>query len=186
MKFYALLAVLLLGGTSFKTQAESFGIGVAVKSGDTTLLVPYKLGQNYFLEPYFRYQKHSDDDEFGERENEFFSVGVGFFQYKITGEAVNLYYGLKAGYSERNYTYYYPPDPAIPVSAYINEEKLNGYELSPTFGISYVITPKFSIDGELEWYYQNLDGKINDNGEISNSKYETQGTNTRIFLRYFF
>lgn len=175
----------LLGGLSVNAQAGSFGLGVSVKSGDTTVFLPYKLA-NLLLEPYLRYRSVTDDDQYSERDLEYWSAGIGLFDYRKTAETIHLYYGIRVSYAERNIDYYYPPPPSSSSPANYYDESLEGYELSPTAGFSYRILPDFYLDGELEWFYQNLDGKIDDDGELIDGKYKTHGTNTRVIFRYYF
>jgi hypothetical protein len=60
--------------------------------------------------------------------------------------------------------------------------------LSPTLGFEYMIGAHFSIGGEAEWYYLDLEGENSDiyYGSTYQFEQKSHGTDTHLIVRYRF
>lgn len=179
--------------------AADTGLGVSIKGNDSSIYLPVRISDQVRIEPFVRY--HKDDYstkskeivefyESNKNNSEGFDVGVGVFNTIEIIENTSIYYGLRMSYSRSSSEY----ESKSETYSYVREEKLTGYNLSPTLGFEYSITENFTIGFEAEWNYYNLSGdreQINTHesdiySEINDVKRTGSGTKTRGIVRFYF
>jgi hypothetical protein len=71
---------------------------------------------------------------------------------------------------------------------YVPIDVTAGFRISPTFGFEYLINDHFSLGGEAEWFYQDLDSDISqtDADVAGTAKLKSNGTATRLIVRFTF
>lgn len=158
----------LIAGFSCSAGAADFGLGVSVKSGDTTLYFPIGVSPGFLIEPSLNYT-HSDAGQIGGAQNETTSLGasVGLFGLKTTDHSVRLYYGARLGYVEAKQEFSFPGVPT-------QSRDQDGYRIAPLIGFEYLFNDHLSLGGEGGYYYSELDDDAGD------------GTFSNVILRYRF
>lgn len=187
--------------TPFQVFAGDVGLGVSINSFDTAVYLPIRFTQGLSLEPFIRYNSGKEKNEpveYGYSYNDESSsldIGMGLFKAQDVSEKVNVYYGVRFSYTKtkNEYSYYYKSE----YNYYDNpsfKTDISGYTVAPTLGFNYSLTPDFLVGLEAEWYYSDIDGKAKGysgdpevyNIEEYDVEEKSKGTNTRVFVRYFF
>lgn len=174
-------------------HADNVGLGVSIKSSQTTVYLPIKIREFYRIEPFINYYKNSKESKLrqasGSRNNDnsSYEAGIGLFKSNKLRQNTNLYYGLRASYTK----YSYEEDSTFSSSgrstySYSSERLI----LSPTVGVEHSFTQQFVLAFEAEVYFGKLKGKNRSNLQYyfndSDDEQELSGSNTRVILRYFF
>ena len=78
-------------------------------------------------------------------------------------------------------------DSVVPIEDVVEQESsLDGYRISPTLGFEYLINEHFSLGGEAEWFYQDLDSDISQSDVAGTANLKSNGTATRLIVRFTF
>ena len=178
----------LVGLISTNCFALEFGIGIGANDYDRTIYVPINITNNFRTELSLGYssndRKSATDSEANFYDGYSIETGIGLFFLKDVYEKTQIYYGCRLlyinGESKWNYS-----------SGYNYNDKSSGYGIVPTFGVEYLITDHFSLGGEIEFFYTNLNGKTEESyPDTDTVSYDTNstssGTNGRVVLRYYF
>lgn len=177
-----ILAMGLLGGFALQAQAQdvTFGLGVGVESGDSTIYAPIDFGEAWRLEPSLRYLRTKASAESSWVRQEQYEFGVGAFKLVPLHESVRLYLGGRVSYldGELKQGSRFGGTDAV--------TKLDGYRIAPTVGFEYSINKYFSIGGEAEWFYLSTDNSAYFLGGPFLSDQKTHGTDTRLVVRVRF
>lgn len=155
------------------TWAADVGIGVSVKSNDSTIYVPIDFDKTFRLEPFFTHSKLKSSS-WGYADNaEMVHVGAGFFGLKSLGESVSLYYGGRLSYLHLDADSNYAPTP-------YQDADGDGYRVAPTFGFEYALNKYLAIGGEAGWFHEDISSDFGGRDETRS------GTETRLILRLRF
>jgi hypothetical protein len=193
----AMLVAALAAAASSNALAADFGVGVSVQSDDAWIYAPIDVTPKFRIEPSLRFTSSESEqqiegtifqpDQFVENESSTYEVAVGLFGLAPVHESVRLYYGVRAAYIDSE------SDLRVTLQSGsfedVIEEELSsdGYRISPTLGFEYLINERFSIGGEAEWFYQELDIDRNTSltGALSGES-KANGTDTRLIVRFRF
>jgi hypothetical protein len=186
-------------------SATEYGIGVSAKSDDSWIYVPIDITPGIRLEPSIRFSSSKSESvststgsffattttfrsKFDQRE---FALGV--FGLAGLTDSARVYYGVRAAYidsdSKSTITTSYS---TLFTDTDEDRQSQDGYRLSPTLGFEYLIGKRFSIGGEAEWFYLDVDGerKSTSNGSSNLPKntfeQKANGTDTHLIVRYRF
>jgi hypothetical protein len=194
------LSIALLAMCSNHVLAADFGVGVSVQSNDAWIYAPIDVTPGLRIEPSIRFvssesESQTQSSSFGlpittslKLESDQREVAVGLFGRASLGESVRLYYGARAAYID-NETKQRIATSFDTIEDVVEEESsLDGYRISPTLGFEYSINEHFSIGGEAEWFYQDLDSDIAraDTDIAGTAKLKSNGTATRLIVRFMF
>jgi hypothetical protein len=194
------LSIALLAACSSHVSAADFGVGVSVQSNDAWIYMPVDVTPGFRIEPSIRFvssesESQTQSSSFGfpittsvKSESDQRELAVGLFGKAVLGESVQLYYGARAAYID-NETKQRIATRFQTVEDVIEEESsLDGYRISPTLGFEYLINEHFSLGGEAEWFYQDLDSDISQtDAEVAGTaKFKSNGTATRLIVRFKF
>lgn len=192
---------------SANVWAAEYGIGLSAKSDDSLIYVPIDITSRIRVEPSVRFSNTNSKSVsttpgfFATYETTYrtkidqkeFALGV--FGLTSVTDSARLYYGLRAAYIDAQSTYNIEErytSPLTDISTRREKGSQDGYRLSPTLGFEYLINKHFSIGGEVEWFYLDVDGefKVTDS-DISNpttSTYgqQSNGTDAHLIVRYMF
>jgi hypothetical protein len=194
------LSIALLAACSSHVLAADFGVGVSVQSNDAWIYAPIDVTPGFRIEPSIRFvdsesESQTQSSSFGlpittsvKSESDQRELAVGLFGKAFLGESVRLYYGGRAAYidsetKQRIATRFETLEDVVEV-----ESSLDGYRISPTLGFEYLINEHFSLGGEAEWFYQDLDSDISqtDADVAGTAKLKSNGTATRLIVRFTF
>jgi hypothetical protein len=186
MKKIAMVTALLC--VSGSALAADFGLGVSIRSNDSTIYVPIDVSKSFRIEPMLRYQNSkSESSVFGAgspytvaatAELTSWNVGVGVFGVTQVAESANVYYGGRIGYISADYETSYAGTAPPGVSFLPSKDKSDGFFLAPTIGVEYRFSDHFSIGGEAALIYTKVDGDQYTD--------ESTSTSTNIIFRYMF
>lgn len=141
------------------TQAE-VGAGVSLRADGQRLYMPVSLSDSYRLEPSIYYHNRSYDPG-----QQYLELAVGLFRVNPLTEKVSTYYGARAGYLHQSDPFYSD-----------NSEEMT---ISPTLGVEYFLSSRFSIAGEAAVVYQRISSRTSGYGEMKT-------ITTDLLLRYMF
>ncbi|MFC4309042.1 hypothetical protein ACFPN2_08120 [Steroidobacter flavus] len=173
----SLLAVAGLALCSSGAFAADFGIGIAARStDDRSVYLPIDIGESFRIEPHLRYAKNEarNDVDFDKT----LDVGVGVLGLRKVGEAARVYFGARLSYIESEYR--------SQPSGFIFSQDVDGFAVAPTFGFEYLFGQHLSLGGELEYRFVDLEGNFRQQGLTRDTERKSQGTQTRVVLRYKF
>jgi hypothetical protein len=182
VKKAALAALAVLSTGSSQVLAAEFGIGVSVQSDDSIIYAPIDVNKNFRIEPSIRYLKNESDVGLGvELESESLELAVGLFGLTEVSESIRVYYGGRLAYidQESDQAIFSGILPGIPGNTFVTSVDSDGYRISPTLGFEYMINERFSIGGEAEYFFQDID-------RDGSGDSETSGTDTRLIVRFRF
>jgi hypothetical protein len=162
--------------------------------------VPIDVTARFRIEPSIRFfdsesQSQTQSSSFGfpittsvKTESDQRELAVGLFGKTVLGESVRLYYGARAAYIDNETTQRIATRFQTVEDVVEQESSLDGYRISPTFGFEYLINEHFSLGGEAEWFYQDLDSDISqsDVDVAGTAKLKSNGTATRLIVRFTF
>ena len=194
------LSIANLAACSSNVFAADFGVGVSVQSNDAWIYAPIDVTPAIRIEPSVRYIDSESDSQtqstsFGfpvtslvKSESDQLELAVGVFGKTFLGESVRLYYGARAAYIDGDTTQRVTT--RFETSEQVSELKssLDGYRISPTLGFEYLINEHFSLGGEAEWFYQDVDSDISqtDVDAAGTANLKSNGTATRLIVRFTF
>jgi hypothetical protein len=191
------LAVLAL--CSSNAFAADFGVGVSVHTNDAWIYAPIDVTPGFRIEPSIRFvssesESQTQTSSFGlpittavKSEGDQYELAVGLFGKTAIGESVRVYYGARAAYIENESKLRITTLFGTSEDVAEEESSLDGYRISPTLGFEYLINEHFSLGGEAEWFYQDLDTDISrtDLGAATATS-KSNGTATRLIVRFMF
>jgi hypothetical protein len=183
-----------LAALSPQVGAAEFGVGVSAQSDDALIYVPIDVTPRFRLEPSLRFEEiHEDsliqnpfsDPDSVRFEVRSYEIALGAFGVLALGESVRTYYGARLAYVASD------SEARLLISdgAVLEEDvDSDGYRISPTLGFEYLVTDRFSIGGEAEWFYEDLDFDYPRSFVVRARPLavESTGTNTRLILRFRF
>jgi hypothetical protein len=201
---------LALIGLCAATSAADYGIGVSAKSNDGWIYAPIDFGSGVRIEPSLRYTRsrstslYEDDSFFGERSQDRsrsdahqLEYGLGLFKVSAIGEALSVYYGLRASYIDGGAKLTSTTSSAAFFEeTRIDRQDFDGYRLAPTIGFEYAFNTHFSLGLEAAWSYEDIDGSAERATENSDAPRDidfrqsfsqtANHTDTYAILRYRF
>jgi hypothetical protein len=193
------LLIAFMAACSGQAFAADFGIGLSVQSDDAWIYAPIDITPRFRIEPSIRFfngesESQTQSPDFSSTvtttvtsEAETRELGIGLFGLTSVGESVRVYYGARAAYIDSE-------SKLRIVSRFMAFEDVeeeaasaDGYRISPTLGFEYLINDRFSIGGEAEWFYQDVESELSRttlNSATAESK--SNGTDTRLIVRFRF
>jgi hypothetical protein len=192
------LSLALLAACSSQVHAADFGIGVSVQSNDAWIYAPIDVTPRFRIEPSIRLvsaesESQTQSSSFGlpittsvKSDTDQYELAVGLFGKTALGESVRLYYGARAAYIDNETKQRIATSFGITEDVTEQESSLDGYRISPTLGFEYLINEHFSLGGEAEWFYQDLDSDISQDEVAGTANLKSNGTATRLILRFTF
>ena len=151
------------------------GVGISIESDDSTIYIPIDIGDSIRIEPGVRYS----ETEIGKQlKADVLDLSVGVFKLLPIRESIRLYFGGRLAYVQAEILDNYPND------LFDSKSDEDGYRISPTLGFEYEVTERFSVGGEAEWFYLDMDRDSGLNVPEVNRK--EQGTETRVLFRFKF
>lgn len=179
--------------------AADYGIGVSAKSNDGWIYLPIDVSQSFRIEPSVRYssndisQVRSSDGDTFEQDSDNIEIGVGLFRRAKVAESARFYYGLRASYvkveSATVYTTTFFPGFTEVVR---DETSQDGYRIGPAIGFEYLFGEHFSIGGEANYTFVDVEGDVtstrSDSATVNrgNIEQKSSGTDTQLIIRYRF
>jgi hypothetical protein len=193
------LSIALLAGCSSSVVAADFGVGVSVQSNDAWIYAPIDVTPGFRIEPSIRFVSSDSDSQtqsssFGfptttsvKSQSDQREFAVGLFGKVSIAESVRLYYGARAAYID-NETKQRITATFGTIEDVVDEQEssLDGYRISPTLGFEYLINQHFSVGGEAEWFYQDLDSDVSQTDVTGTANLKSNGTATRLIVRFTF
>ena len=194
------LSLALLVACSSPVFAADFGVGVSVQSNDAWIYVPIDVTPRFRIEPSIRFvsaesESQTQSSGFGfpvttsvKSDTDQYELAVGLFGKTTLAESVRLYYGARAAYIDNETTQRIATRFQTVEDVVEQNSSLDGYRISPTLGFEYLINEHFSLGGEAEWFYQDLDADISqtDVDIAGTAKLKSNGTATRLIVRFTF
>ena len=194
------LPLAFLAACSSHVLAADFGVGVSVQSNDAWIYAPIDVTPGFRIEPSIRFvdsesESQTQSSSFGspittsvKSESDQRELAVGLFGKASLGESVRLYYGARAAYIENETKLRIATRFGTSEDVFVEEESsLDGYRISPTLGFEYLINEHFSLGGEAEWFYQDLDSDISRTDVAAGTAtLKSNGTATRLIVRFTF
>lgn len=194
----ALPLVFLAAGSSHALAAD-FGVGVSVQSNDAWIYAPIEITPGFRIEPSIRFVSseagsQTQSSSFGlpitttvKLDADQRELAVGLFGKTSIGESVRLYYGARATYIDNETKLRIATRFGTSEDLEEQESSMDGYRISPTLGFEYLINEHFSLGGEAEWFYQDLDADISRTDLPSGTEtLKSNGTATRLIVRFTF
>jgi hypothetical protein len=184
-------AALFFGTMTTQVHAEDgWGIGAGLDGNGGSIYVPIRVS-SWFIEPRLSYSRFKDKDDGGgtytvtysdpldpgysrteevqlELERTTVELGVGVFGTDRLLDAMEIYYGARAGYVKNKqvneYTSVSADDDSV--STYSDEQERNqsGYFIAPALGVQYFFHARFSVGIEVALRYEKLTGDDDSNG----------------------
>jgi hypothetical protein len=182
MKKIAMVTGLLC--VSGSVLAADYGLGVSIRSNDSTIYMPIDVSKAFRIEPMLGFLYRKDDYTIldgavsATDTTTQLNIGTGVFGVTQLAESASVYYGGRVGYTavERKASSVGTlPGGGSPQST---RDKSDGFFLAPTVGIEYRFSDHFSIGGEAALTYTKVDG--------DQYTEETTSTSTNIIFRYMF
>ena len=193
------LSIVILAACSSHTLAADFGIGVSVQSDDAWIYAPIDVKPGLRIEPSIRFfsgesESQTQSSSFGaattttvSSEADTTEFALGLFAMTPIGESVRVYYGARAAYIDSESELRIVTRFTTFEDALEEEISTDGYRISPTLGFEYLISDRFSIGGEAEWFYQDLDSsRSQTNLSAATAQSKSNGTDTRLIVRFRF
>ena len=197
-----ILVAVVTATLSTEVSAVDFGVGVSAKSDDSWIYLPIEITQNFRVEPSVRFSQtdstqESAEERFGglttttvDSEMDQFQVGIGVFGVLPIKESVRVYYGLRAAYidAETSSTVVsrFETPTFVDENTFKFKNSADGYRLAPTLGFEYFLNESFSIGGEAEWFYEDVEQDNEQQEEQTSLDQTRHGTDTHVVIRYRF
>lgn len=174
----ALFGILVAG----QAAAADYGIGISAKSDNGLLYFPMDISTKLRVEPYVRHQSSDSTQKITlgtvttTFQSEFDQVegGVGLFGLAAPKESVRLYFGGRVSYFDGD--------------SHSDQfrQSFYGHRITPTVGFEYLFNSRFTLGGEVGYYFENVkvDSVILDAQQ--ESERDNSGTESFLILRYFF
>ena len=151
------------------------GVGISIESDDSTIYIPIDIGDSIRIEPGVRY---SETEIGSQLKADVLDLSVGVFKLLPIRESIRLYFGGRLAYVQAEVEQDYSDD------VFDGKSEEDGYRISPTLGFEYQVTERFSVGGEAEWFYLDMDR--DDGLDVSGVEQKEQGTETRVLFRFKF
>jgi hypothetical protein len=193
------LLIAFMAACSGQAFAADFGIGLSVQSDDAWIYAPIEITPRFRIEPSIRFfngesESQSQSSGIGSdvtttvtSEADTVEFAVGLFGMTPVGESLRVYYGARAAYVDSESKLRIVTRFTTFEDVEEEEVSADGYRISPTLGFEYLINDRFSIGGEAEWFYQDVESELSHtslNSATSESK--SNGTDTRLIVRFRF
>lgn len=179
--------------------AADYGVGVSARSNDAWIYLPIDINKAFRIEPMVRYasddvsQDTNTSDYAFKQEIDNIEVGVGLFRLAKVAESARIYYGIRASYvslesTTINTTALYP---GYGVTLR-TESSQDGYRIGPTLGFEYLLGEHFSIGGEANYSFTDVEGDATTTATGStvttrdDIERKNNGTSTQLIVRYRF
>jgi len=183
---------------ALQVNAADAGLGLSLRSNDARIYVPIDFGK-IRIEPSVRYldsdsSTTTEDDSIflpatitRDTDERAYELGVGVFGVSSLMEDVGVYYGARVANIDSKTTQHLRTQIGNSVSDTQVEIDTDGFRLSPTLGFEYKFNKHFSLGGEAEWFYEDVDSDLTqDNGGANSGDGNATGTATRLILRFYF
>jgi len=181
-----------------QANAADAGLGLSLRSNDARIYVPIDFGK-IRIEPSVRFldtdsSTTTEDDAIffpativRDVDERTYELGVGVFGVTALMENVGVYYGARVAYIDTSTTQHVRTQIGNSTSDSFIDIETDGYRLSPTLGFEYKFNKHFSIGGEAEWFYEDVDSDLDQgNGTENSGDGSATGTATRLILRFYF
>lgn len=193
-----ILAAAVAAVTTQVTAAD-VGIGASVQSNDSWIYVPIDINSKLRLEPSLRFidaesQSRTEDSSFGlpitttvKSDGTTYELALGIFGLVPIAESARLYYGGRIAYIDSESEIHIHQLFGNFEEQSVQKTSSDGYRLSPTLGFEYLFNEHFSIGGEAEWFYQDVDS-TRDQTDVASIEggSKSSGTDTRLIVRFRF
>jgi hypothetical protein len=192
------LSLALLAACSSQVNAADFGVGVSVQSNDAWIYAPIDVTPGFRIEPSIRLvsaetESQTQSSSFGlpittsvKSDTDQYELAVGLFGKTALAESVRLYYGARVAYINNETKQRIATSFGTSEDVTEQDSSLDGYRISPTIGFEYLINEHFSLGGEAEWFYQDLDSDISQDEVAGTANLKSNGTATRLIVRFTF
>jgi len=192
------LSLALLAACSSQVNAADFGVGVSVQSNDAWIYAPIDVTPRFRIEPSIRLvsaetESQTQSSSFGlpittsvKSDTDQYELAVGLFGKTALAESVRLYYGARVAYINNETKQRIATSFGTSEDVTEQDSSLDGYRISPTLGFEYLINEHFSLGGEAEWFYQDLDSDISQDEVAGTANLKSNGTATRLIVRFTF
>jgi hypothetical protein len=193
------LPLAFLAACSSHALAADFGVGVSVQSDDAWIYAPIEVTPGFRIEPSIRFvssesESQTQSSSFGlpitttaKSKGDQREFAIGLFGKTSIGESVRLYYGARGAYIDNETKLRIVTRFATSEDLLEEESSFDGYRISPTLGFEYLINEHFSLGGEAEWFYQDLDSDISRTDlAAGTATLKSNGTATRLIVRFTF
>ena len=164
------------------TLGADYGLGVSARSNDVSVYLPVDIGEGWRVEGVVRRFESEFSSDLATSEAESTDVGVGGFRklQQRPDSPLSAYIGVRLTYVDRSSIASVRPIGVFTVGP--SNTNQDGWRVAPAVGVEYKLHEQVSIAGEVEYFFEKLDGDSRDE-EIN---LETQGTSTRIIIRFYF
>jgi hypothetical protein len=184
MKRFVVLMIAALA--SGQAVAAEYGIGISAKSDNGLLYFPIDVSSRFRVEPYLRHMSSDSTQttDFGgetttfESESDLVEGGVGIFGLAVPKESVRLYFGGRASY--------FDGDTRSTTSELQFKQSTHGYRVTPTVGFEYLFNSRFTLGGEIGYFFEKRNVDSRNIATHSESESDNTGTESFLILRYFF
>jgi len=188
----------LLAACTSQVHAADFGVGVSVQSNDAWIYAPIDVTPGFRIEPSIRLvsaetESQTQSSSFGlpittsvKSDTDQYELAVGLFGKTALAESVRLYYGARVAYINNETKQRIATSFGTSEDVTEQDSSLDGYRISPTLGFEYLINEHFSLGGEAEWFYQDLDSDISQSDVAGTANLKSNGTATRLIVRFTF
>ena len=174
---YSYIAI-LIAIASTTTHAAQTGIGVSVQGDAGTIYVPVEISDAFRIEPTFEFRHNNEEQVDGDTYSMTnMKLGCGLFGKTELLEQLRTYYGVRLGYV------YTQRERSAGVSSDYDVQT-HGINVAPTLGLEFYITDRFSVGGEIAWYFQYDHGA--GDGDFGVDNETTTGTDSRLVARFYF
>jgi hypothetical protein len=155
--------------------------------GLANIHVPLQIARNWAIEPYLGIYSYSYDEGVSTSNEtssyDYWRIGVGVFYTLPLDNAVDAYFGPRAGFLFRKKKY----DVSGSTLGYTKKE--NDFYIGLSAGVQYYLSSHFSIGGEAQVNYLNLGDIEYDPSDSSDKSDKTETiftTNVLVMFRWYF
>ena len=197
------LSIIFLSLSVLSAYGAEIGVGASVRADDASIYLPVQFGESFRLEAELRaFEREaistpvsSSSVTRSESSVDSKLFGLGAFYIKALNENLRTLLGLRASYVKTE------NDGASAISGLgataFSVRDVDGYEITPTVGLEYILNEKVSISVEAFWFDRNQDGEITTTTTsggffpvttvtTTDFSQDESGTDARVVLRFFF
>lgn len=177
---YLLVIILFICTATLGAHAAKTGIGVSVQGDGGTIYIPIEVSKHFRLEPTLFFSHSENEYEEGDKSSyTTMQFDLGLFGKSEIYEQLNTYYGARIGYiysqQDRSSSFF---------SDYDSET--HGVNIAPTLGIEYFFSERFSVGGEVAWYFRYSEDNSSSSGPVLPEESISTGTDSRLIARFYF
>ena len=161
-------------------HAAKTGMGVSVQEDAGTIYLPIEISKHFRCEPSL-FVRHTDNnyEDGGDGTSTTIQFDLGLFGKNEIYERINIYYGARLGY------FYYQQERTTSFFSTYDADN-HGVNIAPSRGIEYFFSERFSVVGEVSWYFKYSEGSSSSTGPIYAEESITTGTDSRLIARFYF